>query len=106
VDDLLAFSRVGSDALQKTEIDLDELIRKTLGEFQEEAQERNFALKPDQRPFAHSERALHEVKERVKRKQAEAKRKEYSPNFRCFPGGWSRRRKPNAGILPVNSTMK
>lgn len=78
VDDLLAFSRVGSDALQKTEIDLDELIRKTLGEFQEEAQERNFALKPDQRPFAHSERALHEVKERVKRKQAEAKRKEYS----------------------------
>jgi len=84
VDDLLAFSRIGSDALQKTEIDLDELIRKTLGEFHQETQERNLALQADQRPFAQSERALHEVKERVKRKLAEAKRKEYNRKLRVL----------------------
>ncbi len=41
IDDLLAFSRVGSAGLQKTEVNLDELVRETLGDFQAETKERN-----------------------------------------------------------------
>src|SRR4029077_10945821 len=40
IDDLLAFSRVGRWELQKTEVDLDELARETVGDFQAEASER------------------------------------------------------------------
>ena len=41
IDDLLAFSRVGRVGLQKTDINLDELVRETLGEFQADTEERN-----------------------------------------------------------------
>jgi signal transduction histidine kinase len=41
IDDLLAFSRVGRAELQKTEVNLDELVQETLGDFQAETKERN-----------------------------------------------------------------
>ena len=45
IDDLLAFSRIGRAGLQKTEVDLDELVQETLGDFQAETKERNIAWK-------------------------------------------------------------
>jgi PAS domain S-box-containing protein len=41
IDDLLAFSRVGIAGLQKTEVNLDELVQETLSDFQVETKERN-----------------------------------------------------------------
>ncbi len=41
IDDLLAFSRVGSAGLQKVEVDLDELIQETLSDFQAETKGRS-----------------------------------------------------------------
>jgi PAS domain S-box-containing protein len=41
IDDLLTFSRVGRMELQKTEVNLDELVRDTLGDFQAQIKERN-----------------------------------------------------------------
>ena len=43
IDDLLAFSRAGRVALQKTDVNLDELVRETLGDFQADTKERNIA---------------------------------------------------------------
>jgi light-regulated signal transduction histidine kinase (bacteriophytochrome) len=43
IDDLLAFSRIGQSEPQKTEVDLDQLIQETLGDFQGETKERNIA---------------------------------------------------------------
>jgi PAS domain S-box-containing protein len=40
IDDLLAFSRIGQSEMQKTEVDLDLLIRGILGDFQAETKER------------------------------------------------------------------
>jgi PAS domain S-box-containing protein len=40
IDDLLAFSRIGQSEMQKTEVNLDLLIRGTLGDFQAETKER------------------------------------------------------------------
>jgi light-regulated signal transduction histidine kinase (bacteriophytochrome) len=34
IDDLLAFSRVGRSEMQKNDVNLDELVRQTLSEFQ------------------------------------------------------------------------
>jgi PAS domain S-box-containing protein len=84
VDDLLDFSRVGHAALEKSEVNLGELIRQTLGEFQSEMQRRNLAWNIDPLSSAHSERAVQEVKARVKRKQADAKRKEYSRKLQAL----------------------
>ena len=41
IDDLLAFSRVGRAALLKTDVNLNELVRETLGGFQADTKERN-----------------------------------------------------------------
>ena len=41
IDDLLSFSRVGRAELQKTEVNFDELVRETLGDFQAETKNRN-----------------------------------------------------------------
>ena len=41
IDDLLAFSRVGIPELQKTEVNLDELVQETLSDFQAETKERD-----------------------------------------------------------------
>jgi PAS domain S-box-containing protein len=43
IDDLLAFSRIGREKLQKSDVDLGELVRQTMGDFQEETKERNIA---------------------------------------------------------------
>jgi PAS domain S-box-containing protein len=40
IDDLLDFSRIGQSEMQKTEVNLDELVRETLGDFQTETKER------------------------------------------------------------------
>jgi signal transduction histidine kinase len=43
IDDLLAFSRVGRVGNANREVNLDELVRETLGDFQAETRERNIA---------------------------------------------------------------
>jgi signal transduction histidine kinase len=43
IDDLLDFSRVGQSELQKTEVNLDELIQETVSDFRAETKERNIA---------------------------------------------------------------
>jgi PAS domain S-box-containing protein len=44
IDDLLAFSRFGTAALQKTEVNLDDLVRETLKDFQAEMKGREITL--------------------------------------------------------------
>src|SRR5579872_540221 len=58
IDNLLAFSRVGRGELQKTEVNLDELIREALGDFQEEIKGRNIVWKIDPLPRVRADRAL------------------------------------------------
>jgi PAS domain S-box-containing protein len=58
VDDLLAFSRVGRAALQKTEVNLDELIQETLGDFKVETKERNIVWEVHPLPLVRADRAL------------------------------------------------
>ncbi len=41
IDDLLAFSRIGQSEIKKKEVDLDELIRETLSDFQAETKGRD-----------------------------------------------------------------
>jgi PAS domain S-box-containing protein len=58
IDDLLAFSRVGRAELKKTDINLDELVRDTLGDFQAETKERNIAWEIHPLPPVRADRAL------------------------------------------------
>ena len=58
IDDLLAFSRVGRAALQKTDVNLDELVRETLGDFQADTKGRNIAWKIHPLPAVRADRAL------------------------------------------------
>jgi PAS domain S-box-containing protein len=58
IDDLLAFSRIGRAELQKTEVNLDELVRETLNDFQAETKERKIACKIHQLPSVQADRAL------------------------------------------------
>ena len=58
IDDLLDFSRVGRAELQKTEVNLDELVRETLGDFQAETKGRNIAWKIHPLPAVRADRAL------------------------------------------------
>jgi PAS domain S-box-containing protein len=58
IDDLLAFSRVGRATLQKTEVNLDELVRETLGDFQAETKGRNIVWKIHPLPAVRADRAL------------------------------------------------
>jgi PAS domain S-box-containing protein len=58
IDDLLAFSHVGRAELQKTEVNLDELVRETLGDFQAETKERNIAWEIHPLPAVRADRAL------------------------------------------------
>jgi PAS domain S-box-containing protein len=41
IDDLLAFSRLGKSEVQKTEVNLDKLVRETMGDFQADTEARN-----------------------------------------------------------------
>ena len=58
IDDLLAFSRSGRLPLVKKEINLDELVRETLGDFQAEIKARNIAWTVQPLPTVQADRAL------------------------------------------------
>jgi PAS domain S-box-containing protein len=58
IDDLLAFSRVGRAELQKTDVNLDELVQEALGDFQAETKERNIVWKIHPLPAVRADRAL------------------------------------------------
>jgi len=58
IDDLLAFSRIGRAELQKSDLELDELVRQTLGDFQAETKERNIAWDIHPLPTVRADRAL------------------------------------------------
>jgi light-regulated signal transduction histidine kinase (bacteriophytochrome) len=58
IDDLLAFSRIGRAELKKTNVNLDELVRETLGDFQAETKERKIACKINPLPTVQADRAL------------------------------------------------
>jgi PAS domain S-box-containing protein len=58
IDDLLAFSRVGRTALQKTSVNLDELVKETLGDFQEEMKARKISWDIHPLPTVQADRAL------------------------------------------------
>jgi light-regulated signal transduction histidine kinase (bacteriophytochrome) len=45
IDDLLAFSHLGRSEMQKTKVNFDELVGKTLGDFEAETRERNIVWK-------------------------------------------------------------
>jgi len=58
IDDLLAFARIGQSEMRKTEFNLDELVRETLGDFQAETKERNIVWTIQVLPMALADRAL------------------------------------------------
>ena len=58
IDDLLAFSRVGRAELKKTEVNLDELVLDTLGDFQAEIKNRNIAWEIHPLPQIRADPAL------------------------------------------------
>ena len=58
IDDLLTFSRVGRAELHKTDVNLDELVRETLGDFQAETKGRNIAWNIHPLPAVQADRTL------------------------------------------------
>ncbi len=58
IDDLLAFSRLGYKEVQKTGINLDELVRETVADLQEETKGRNIAWNIHPLPAVWADRAL------------------------------------------------
>jgi len=58
INDLLAFSRLGQSEMRKMEVNLDELIRAALGDFQAETKERNIVWKIQPLPTVRADRAL------------------------------------------------
>ena len=58
IDDLLAFSRVGRTALQKVEVDLDELVKKSLKDMEVDTKERNIVWKIEMLPSVWADRSL------------------------------------------------
>jgi light-regulated signal transduction histidine kinase (bacteriophytochrome) len=58
IDDLLAFSRIGQSEMQKADVNLDELVRETLADFQAETKGRNIAWKIHPLPAVRADRAL------------------------------------------------
>jgi light-regulated signal transduction histidine kinase (bacteriophytochrome) len=58
IDDLLVFSRIGQSEMQKKEVNLDQLVRETLGDFQAETKERNIVWKIHPLPPVRADRAL------------------------------------------------
>lgn len=78
VDDLLTFSRAGREGLEKTEINLDELIRKASNSTGAENPKSGIGSKLDPLSSALSHRGLKEIQERGRHKPAEPKHDEYS----------------------------
>ena len=58
IDDLLAFSRVGRAALQKTDVNLDDLIKETLRDIEVDTKDRNIAWDIHPLPHVRVDRAL------------------------------------------------
>jgi PAS domain S-box-containing protein len=58
IDDLLAFSRIRQSEMQKTDVNLAELVWETLGDFQAETKERKIAWKIHPLPPVRADRAL------------------------------------------------
>jgi PAS domain S-box-containing protein len=58
IDDLLAFSRVGQSEMQKTEVNLDQLVRETVGEFQADTPARNIVWQVQPLPAVWADCAL------------------------------------------------
>jgi PAS domain S-box-containing protein len=58
IDDLLAFSRVGRAALQKTDVDLDILVQETLKDLEVDTKERNITWNIHPLPHVQADRAL------------------------------------------------
>lgn len=58
IDDLLTFSRIGREELQKRRFDLDALVRETLGEFQAETHDRSIDFKIHLLPEVWADRTL------------------------------------------------
>jgi light-regulated signal transduction histidine kinase (bacteriophytochrome) len=58
IDDLLAFSHIGQSEMQKTEVNLDELVRETLGDFHTETTERNIVWTIHALPVVRADFAL------------------------------------------------
>jgi light-regulated signal transduction histidine kinase (bacteriophytochrome) len=58
IDDLLVFSRIGQSEMQKKEVNLGQLVRETVGDFQAETKERNIVWKIHPLPPVQADRAL------------------------------------------------
>jgi signal transduction histidine kinase len=58
IDDLLAFSRLGQSAIQKTKVNLDQLVQETLGDFQLDSKERNIVWEIQPLPTVQADRSL------------------------------------------------
>jgi len=58
IDDLLAFSRIGRTEMKITNVNLDELVRETFGDFQAEIHERKITVKIHSLPFVQADHAL------------------------------------------------
>ena len=58
IDDLLAFSRVGRAALQKTEVDLDQLIKESLKDMEVDTKDRNIVWEIEMMPIVWADRSL------------------------------------------------
>ena len=58
IDDLLAFSHIGHAELRKADVDLDHLLRETLGDFQAETKARKVAWRIHPLPPVRADRAL------------------------------------------------
>jgi PAS domain S-box-containing protein len=58
IDDLLAFSRLGQSEIRKTEVNLEELVQDTLGDFKRETHERQIEWIVQPLPTVQADRAL------------------------------------------------
>jgi signal transduction histidine kinase len=58
IDDLLDFSHAGCSEMQKTEVNLDELVKETVSDFQMETKERNIAWEIRPLPSVQADRTL------------------------------------------------
>jgi light-regulated signal transduction histidine kinase (bacteriophytochrome) len=58
IDDLLGFSRMGQAEMQKTSVNLDELVQETLGDFQADTKKRTIVWEIHPLPIVRADRAL------------------------------------------------
>jgi PAS domain S-box-containing protein len=58
IDDLLGFSRIGKVQMQMVDVNLEELVRETLGDFRAEARERKIEVTIQSLPHVWADRAL------------------------------------------------